>query len=187
MVTAVAVPPPPAVGHDHGEQVPFLDACVVVGSVRSQMQGKEGIVMANAADIVKASTEYYNRREFDRWLACYAADATFVDLSQGVTATDRDEIMAYGQGWVDALSDAAYADVRITEGGDGVTMQFNAQGVNDGPFGTFPATGQRVSFPVVNVITVNAQGEFAKLEQLYDRLDIMIQLGHIPPADMDGR
>ena len=44
-----------------------------------------------------------------------------------------------------ALSDAAYADVRITEAGDSVTMQFNGEGVNDGPFGTFPATGKRVS------------------------------------------
>jgi steroid delta-isomerase-like uncharacterized protein len=136
--------------------------------------------MAKPADVVKASTEYYNNRDFDRWLACFASDATFVDLAQGVTATGRDEIMAYGQAWIDALSDAAYADVRITEAGDTVTMQFNGQGVNDGPFGTFPATGKRVSFPFVNVIKVNAQGEIAKVEQLYDRLDVLTQLGHMP-------
>ena len=87
--------------------------------------------------------------------------------------------MTYGQGWIDALSDAAYADVRITELGDSVTMQFNGEGVNDGPFGTFPATGKRVSFPVINVITVNAIGEINKLKQLYDRLDVLTQLGHM--------
>ena len=118
-------------------------------------------------------------RAFDRWLACFAADGTFVDLAQGVTATGRNEIMTYGQGWIDALSDAAYADVRITELGDSVTMQFNGEGVNDGPFGTFPATGKRVSFPVINVITVNAIGEINKLKQLYDRLDVLTQLGHM--------
>ena len=136
--------------------------------------------MAKAADVVKVSTEYYNNRDFDRWLACFATDATVVDLAQGVTATGRDEIMAYGQGWIDTLSDAAYADVRITEAGDTVTMQFNGKGVNDGPFGTFPATGKRVSFPIVNVINVNAKGEIARLEQLYDRLDLLTQLGHMP-------
>ena len=72
--------------------------------------------------------------------------------------------------------------MRITDFADGATMQFNGQGVNDGPFGTFPATGKRVSFPVVNVITVNALGEIARLEQLYDRLDILIQLGHMPAS-----
>ncbi|MFN0025560.1 MAG: hypothetical protein ACKV2O_00050 [Acidimicrobiales bacterium] len=93
--------------------------------------------MAKAADTVKSSTEYYNSRDFDRWLACYATDATFVDLSQGV---------------------------------------------NDGAFGAFPATGKRVSFPVINVITVNAQGEIATLEQHYDRVDILTQLGHMPAS-----
>jgi ketosteroid isomerase-like protein len=138
--------------------------------------------MAKAADVVKASTEYYNSRDFDRWLGCYAPDASFVDLAQGVTAKGRDEILAYGQGWVDALSDAAYTDVRITEAGDTVTMQFNGEGVNDGAFGTFAPTGKRVSFPVVNVITVNAKGEISRLEQLYDRMDILIQLGHVPAS-----
>lgn len=136
--------------------------------------------MAKAADVVKASTEYYNNRDFDRWLACFAIDAMLVDLAQGVTATGRDEIMAYGQSWIDALSDAAYANVRITEAGDTVTMQFNGEGVNDGPFGTFPATGRRLSAPFVNVIKVNAEGEIAGIEQLYDRLDILTQLGHMP-------
>lgn len=136
--------------------------------------------MAKAGDVVKASTEHYNNRDFDRWLACFAADAVVVDLAQGVTATGRDEIMAYGQGWIDALSDAAYKDVRITEAADSVTMQFNGEGVNDGSFGTFPATGRRVSFPIIDVITVNAKGEIARLEQLYDRLDVLTQLGHMP-------
>lgn len=90
--------------------------------------------------------------------------------------------MAYGQSWIDAMSDAAYADVRITEAGDNVTMQFNGEGVNDGPFGTFPATGKRVSFPFVNVITVNAKGEISRVEQLYDRLDVLTQLGHMSPG-----
>ena len=138
--------------------------------------------MGKAADVVKASTEYYNSRDFDRWLACFAADGTVVDLSQGVTATGRDEIRLYGQSWIDALSDAAYADVRITESGNNVTLQFNGEGVNDGPFGTFPATGKRVSFPIVNVISVNGDGEITKLEQLYDRLDVLTQLGHMPPS-----
>ena len=136
--------------------------------------------MAKAADVVKASTECYNARDFDRWVACFATDATFVDLAQGVTATGHDEIRAYGQTWIDALSDAAYANVRITDAGDKVTMQFNGEGVNDGPFGTFPATGKRLSFPCVNVITVNTSGEIARIEQLYDRLDILTQLGHMP-------
>jgi len=88
--------------------------------------------------------------------------------------------MAYGQAWIDALSDAAYADVRITGAGDTVTMQFKGEGVNDGPFGSFPATGKRLSSPFVNVIEVNAGGEIARVEQLYDRLDILTQLGHMP-------
>ena len=58
-------------------------------------------------------------------------------------------------------------------------MQFNGAGVNDSPFGTFPATGKRVSFPFVNVIEVNAKGEISRVEQLFDRLDMPTQLGHM--------
>ena len=32
---------------------------------------------------------------------------------------------------------------------------------------------------MINVITVNARGEITKLEQLYDRLDVLTQLGHM--------
>jgi hypothetical protein len=69
-------------------------------------------------------------RRVAAWLEGFEqpTDATFVDLAQGVTATGRDEIRAYGQTWIDALSDAAYADVRITDAGDTVTMQFNGEG-----------------------------------------------------------
>jgi predicted ester cyclase len=135
--------------------------------------------MGKAAEVVKASTEYYNSRDFDRWIACFAVDGTVVDLSQGATATGHGEIMTYGQSWIDALSDAAYADVRITEAGDTVMMQFNGEGINDGPFGTFPPTGKPVSFPFMNVITVNSSGKISRLEQLYDRLDVLTQLGHM--------
>ena len=138
--------------------------------------------MGRNADLVRASTEYYNSRDFDRWLTCWAPDATFLDLSQGVTATGHDEIRAYGEGWINALSDAAYKNVRITEAGSTVTLQFDGEGVNDGPFGSFPATGKRVSFPVVNVISINDQGQIARVEQVYDRLDILTQLGHMPAA-----
>ena len=48
--------------------------------------------MGKAADVVRASTDYDNARNFDRGLACFAADGTVTDLSQGVTATGRDEI-----------------------------------------------------------------------------------------------
>jgi steroid delta-isomerase-like uncharacterized protein len=138
--------------------------------------------MTTAADVFRTSTEHYNARDFDRWVQCYAPDATFVDLAQGVTATGRDAILEYGYGWVKALSDAAYADVRTIELGNTVVAQFNGEGVNDGPFGTFPATGKRISVPFVNIVTVDDDGRISRLEQLYDRLAILIQLGHVPAS-----
>ena len=114
--------------------------------------------------------------------ACFAPDATFVDLSQGLTASGRDKILAYGHRRITAISDACYANTRITEASGPVTLQSDGQGVNDGPFGSFPATGKRVSFPIFNVIAVNDDGQIARMEQLYDRLDILIKLGHMPPG-----
>ena len=143
---------------------------------------EKGKNMGKNGDLVRASTEHYNNRDFQTWLACFAPDATFVDLSQGVTASGHDELLAYGHTWITALSDACYANTRITEAGSTVILQFDGQGVNDGPFGSFPATGKRVSFPVFNVISVNDDGQIVRIEQLYDRLDILIQLGHMPPG-----
>lgn len=138
--------------------------------------------MATNGTTVKAWTESYNRRDLDGWLHAFSSDAAFADLAQGVTAKGRDELLAYGQGWIAALSDAAYTNVRITDAGDSVTMQFDGAGINDGPFGAFPATGKRVSFPVVNVISFDPAGKITRVEQLYDRMDILMQLGHLPAA-----
>lgn len=136
--------------------------------------------MSTNVSQVRRCTELYNGRDLDAWLQCLAEDAEFVDLAQGVTAKGREQIRAYGQGWIDTLSDAAYTEVRLTETTDGVLNQFVAAGVQDGPFGPFPPSGKRAAFPVTNVLSFNAKGEISRLEQLYDRMDVLIQLGHVP-------
>jgi steroid delta-isomerase-like uncharacterized protein len=109
----------------------------------------------------------------------FSPDIEFIDLAQGVTIKGREELLAYGQGWVTAFSDIAYTDMRMTEAGDGVLFQFTAAGTNDGAYGPLPATGKPTSVPAVNVVQFGRDGEITRVEQLYDRLGIPTQLGHV--------
>jgi predicted ester cyclase len=136
--------------------------------------------MGDHGATVAAWTDCYNKRDFAPWLSHCSEDVELVDLSQGVRAKGHDEVMAYGQGWINAFSDARYEDRRITEAGDVAVMQFNGVGTHDGQFGALAPTGKPVRFPVMNVITFNGQGQISRVEQLYDRLDILTQLGQVP-------
>jgi steroid delta-isomerase-like uncharacterized protein len=137
--------------------------------------------MGTNIETVKAWTERYNNRDWDNWLALFSTDVVFLDLAQDVTVKGRDELLAYGKGWSSAFSDVAYTDMRMADAGDRVLFQFIGTGTNDGAFGQLPSTGKRVSFPVVNVIEFGRDGEVTRVEQLYDRLSILTQLGHAQP------
>jgi steroid delta-isomerase-like uncharacterized protein len=135
--------------------------------------------MTNNSEIVRAWSDLYNSREWDKWLSMVSPDIEFIDLAQGVTAKGRDEMLAYGKGWSDAFSDAAYQEHRLRDCDGVVVFQFVGAGLNDGAFGPFPATGKRAAFPVTNVVELDGEGRIARVEQLYDRLSILTQLGHI--------
>jgi steroid delta-isomerase-like uncharacterized protein len=135
--------------------------------------------MANNIETVRAWTAAYNSRDWDKWLSVFSPDVEFVDLALGVAMTGHDELLGYGKGWVAGFSDIAYTDMRMVEAGDGLVLfQFVAAGTNDGAFGALPATGKAVSVPAVNVVQFGRDRQVTGVEQLYDRLSILIQLGH---------
>ena len=51
--------------------------------------------------------------DFDRWLACFVADGTLVDLAQGVTATGRDEIVDRHDYWLGVLDERGRLAVSV--------------------------------------------------------------------------
>ena len=137
--------------------------------------------MGKDGDLVRTSTQHDNNRGFRQMARVSRAGRNLCGpLARPDGQRLRRDIRLRPQG-ITAISDACYANSRITEAGGPVTLQFDGQGFNDGPFGSFPATGKRVSFLISNVIAVNDDGQIARMEQLYDRLDIPIKLGHMPP------
>jgi steroid delta-isomerase-like uncharacterized protein len=138
--------------------------------------------MPTSVETVRAWSDHFNSRDWQSYLSLLSPDAEFVDLAQGVTAKGHDAVLAYAKGWVDAFSDGAYSEHRLRPADGAVVFQFLAVGTNDGPFGSFAASGKRVAFPGMNVIELNDKGQISRIEQLYDRLDILTQLGHITPS-----
>jgi steroid delta-isomerase-like uncharacterized protein len=138
--------------------------------------------MATGVETVRTWSDRFNSRDWDDWLSLISPDCEFVDLAQGVIAKGYDGMLAYGKGWVDAFSDGAYTEHRLRPADGAVIFQFLAVGTNDGPFGSFPASGKRVAFPGMDVIELNDEGQISRVEQLYDRLDILTQLDHISPS-----
>lgn len=114
--------------------------------------------MSAHTETVKKWTELYNDRE-------------------GVTIKGKDQLLEYGKGWVAGFSDVRYANQQYVETGDGVFFRCTADGTNDGAYGPAAATGKSVSVPVTNYIEFGPNGEVTRVEQLYDRLSILSQLG----------
>jgi hypothetical protein len=88
-------------------------------------------------------------------------------------------VLSYGQSWVQSFSDVHYSERRFLEDGDAVLMRFTGRGTNDAPWGDLPATTKTFVAPGINLIDFDRDGLIHSVEQLFDRLTVHTQLGHV--------
>lgn len=131
----------------------------------------------------RAAHEAWNRRDYDAVIGGMVEDFTYTDHPRGLTVKSRGELGDWTREWAAALPDGRITDARYIDGGDTTVALFVGRGTNDGPFGPYPATGRRVSWPLCEVIRFDDQGRIVSGEIFYDTLSVLIQLGHAqPPA-----
>jgi steroid delta-isomerase-like uncharacterized protein len=132
-------------------------------------------------DIYRAGHEAFNRRDLDAMIDAYAEDISWTDHARGVTFRTPQEFKSeFLEGWIHASSDCRVTDARYTDAGDTVVARFVAQGTNDGPLGSFPATGKAWALPICEMWHFDAEGRVVGGEIYYDQVSLLAQLELLP-------
>lgn len=125
--------------------------------------------------------EAFNKRDLDAAVGIYADSFTFTDHALGETMKARAEVKDWLATFTSASSDMRVTVDQTIDAGDTVIIQATLNGTNDGPFGTLPATGRRVSNTFCDILRFDSKGRVIGDDAYYDQLSLMVQLGHIEP------
>jgi ketosteroid isomerase-like protein len=131
----------------------------------------------------RTAHEEFNRRDWEAMAQRFAEDVTYTDHGRDVTAKSRQEMVEWLKAWPEMLSDAAVSEPTYYDAGTTTIATFTGRGTNDGPLGPFPPSGQRISWPLCEVLTWDAEGRCTSGELFYDQMTILVQAGHMeaPP------
>ena len=127
----------------------------------------------------RAAHQAFNRRDFDACLAVLSENVVYQDNGRNMTIRGREGFRQFMEGWVIAFSDAEVSDPVYIDGGNTVVAQFIARGLNDGPFGSLPASGRQMQLPMCEVFRFDDNGQMISGSLYYDQLSLLTQLGHI--------
>jgi len=129
----------------------------------------------------RAGHDAFNRRDFGAMVKEYAESISWTDQARGVTFTTPQEFRdVFLEGWIEASSDCRVTDARYTDAGDMVVARFTARGTNDGPLGSFPATGKEWTLPICEMWQFDADGRVVGGEIYYDQVSLLRQLELLP-------
>lgn len=128
-----------------------------------------------------ASIEGFNQRNWDEAVRAVREDCVYTDHPRNMSVKGPREMADWLQGWTEAFSDARGVDFRYIDGGEYTVALFHAQGTNDGPLGSLPATGKRIDLPFCDILRYDAEGHIISGEAFYDTMTLMVQLGHMQP------
>jgi ketosteroid isomerase-like protein len=115
----------------------------------------------------------------------YAESIRWIDQARGVTfRTPREFESDFLNEWISVSSDCQVTDARYIDAGDTVVARFTARGTNDGPVGSFPATGKEWALPICEMWHFDADGRVTGGEIYYDQVSLLTQLELLPePAE----
>jgi steroid delta-isomerase-like uncharacterized protein len=128
-------------------------------------------------DTFRAAHEAFNRRDFNAVLSSMAENFVYDDYPRGMTLKGRDGFRQFMQGWATAFSDAAVTASAYIDGGDVVVAEFRGRGTNDGPMGTYPATGKSINLPFCEIMRFDGSGKIVSGAIYYDVMTMLTQLG----------
>ncbi|MEJ3748851.1 ester cyclase [Actinomycetes bacterium KLBMP 9797] len=132
-------------------------------------------------DTHRAIMNAFSRRDWDEAVRAVREDCLYTDHPRNLSVKGPREMADWLQGWTQAFPDAKPVDTHIIDGGEYTVALFHAQGTNDGPLGSLPATGKRMDVPFCEVLRYDSEGHIVAGEAFYDVTTLMVQLGHMPP------
>jgi steroid delta-isomerase-like uncharacterized protein len=130
---------------------------------------------------LRAAHESWNRRDFQGVIRNAAESLVYTDQARVLTLNSRDKFREWTEAWARASSDGRISKSEYIDAGDVVIAQFTVEGTNDGPLGSLPPTGGRMSLPFCEICHFDKQGRISSGSCYYDQYTLLTQLGHIQP------
>ena len=138
-------------------------------------------------ETLRAAHDNWNRRDFNAMVSAMAANVSYTDHARGITFKTRDEFKNWAAAWAQACPDGKIIQPSYIDAGDIVVTQFTATGTNDGPLGSFPPTGRRMTLRFCEICQFDANGQMTSGGVYYDQFTLLTQLGHLKqPASAAG-
>ena len=136
--------------------------------------------MPSNVEAHRNSHEAFNRRDWRAAVERLAPDFTYTDHARGVTVKSPQQFLGWLEEWTTSISDAQLTEPMYYDAGDTTVCVFTGVGTNDGPIGPFPASNQRLSIQLCEVIHW-FEGSAISGEVFYDQMGVLIQAGHVQP------
>ncbi len=128
----------------------------------------------------------FNDRDWEAVRALCDDGLVYTDHPRSITVKSGQEFVSWAQEWATAFSDSAITEPTYLDAGDFTVCTFTGVGTNDGPLGPLPASGQRVSFPLCEILRWGPDGKIVSGEVFYDQATLLIQTGNMPPPPTTG-
>jgi steroid delta-isomerase-like uncharacterized protein len=132
-------------------------------------------------ETLRAAHESWNRRDYAGVVRNTAEAFGYTDHARNLTLPSRERFRAWTEDWAKAFSDGRITNSHYIDAGDVVIAQFTAEGTNDGPFGSLPPTGRRMSLAFCEIAHFDKQGRVVLGSCYYDQYTLLTQLGHVKP------
>ena len=130
---------------------------------------------------VRAAHESWNRRDFQGVIRDSAEGLVYTDHGRSLTLNTRDRFRQWAEAWAKAFSDGKITNPQYIDAGEFVITQFTVEGTNDGPLGSFPPSGRRISLQFCEICQLDKQGRVVSGGCYYDQYTLLTQLGHVQP------
>lgn len=132
----------------------------------------------SAADIARASTEAWNRRDFAAMRGLMHRDYSYTG-GDGQEQKGQDAGIAIAQMFAAAFPDGRIDIVRVTETADTAVVEFIGRGTQNGELMGIAPTGRTIAIPVCNVMEMR-DGKIYREREYIDFMTLMVQLGVAP-------
>jgi predicted ester cyclase len=137
--------------------------------------------MGEARDVAERFFERFGAGDITGAMACFAPECISLTPSGALNNAKHG---AAAQALKKALPDGRMELIRVLESGDEVYVTGRFKGTHENdlatPLGTIPASGNTLDLLFVDYFRV-ANGKIVECEAVRDRLDMIAQLGGIPP------
>jgi steroid delta-isomerase-like uncharacterized protein len=132
-------------------------------------------------ETIRSAHESWNRRDFQGVVRDSSEGLLYTDHGRSLTLNGRDKFREWTEAWAKAFSDGQITNPTYIDAGDIVVTQFTVEGTNDGPLGSMPPSGRRISLSFCEVCQLDKKGRVVSGGCYYDQYTLLTQLGHIQP------